>query len=789
MKNYLELAAISAKAHRRQNRMSIFCIALAVFLVASIFGMADMFIRSQMLQTRLENGTWHIAVTDITDEEAERIAQMDGVKSVSRYGVTNFKGKEGYTLGGKDVVICGIDPGYQDMMLYSEDQGAEGTLPDNDGEARIVRSAGEELGVGIGDVITIEGPYGEKLPFTVSGFFGNIDKTMRDDSYAVFVTTEAYRKIFAPNLQSHKLADYDSLLFVRFAHTKDIRRLTETIREEFGLTEAQTVENMELLALSGQSGNQFILMIYASAAVLFVLVLVAGVLMIAASLNSSVAQRTAFFGLLRCTGATSGQVMRLVYREALGWCLFAVPFGIGAGVIVIWILCAVLRALSPEYFYALPVFGVSVPSVVTGILAGVLTVLFAAKAPAKRAAAVSPLAAVSGNDGHETPVRRAANTRLCKVQTALGIHHAGASRKNLFLMAGSFAFSIILFLSFYVTVDFMRHAINPLKPWTPDVSVIGPDNTCTVPKELAQALAENPAVLRAFGRSFAFGVPAGDAAWEGTADLVSYEANQFAWAEEYLAEGSMQAALAEDDAGLIVYTPESPIRVGDTVTLTIDGTERQIRIVGLLSGSPFDTTAGTQRIVCSEETFRRMTGQTDYTIIDVQLRRSATDEDVAEIRRMAGEGFTFSDRRLGNRNVRGAYYCFALFLYGFLAVIAFITVFNIINSIAMSVSARMKMYGAFRAIGLSVGQLAGMIVAEAATYTVIGSLFGIVFGMLCNRALYDMLVTSHWGDVWKLPLGALSAILGIVALAVALAVWGPIRLIRRMSVVDTISAQ
>ncbi len=789
MKSYLKLASISARTHRRQNGMSIFCIALAVFLVAAIFGMADMFIRSQMLQTKLENGTWHIAVTDITDREAERIAQMDGVSSVCRYGVLNFKGREGYTLGGKDLTICGVDENYGDMMLFEADQEMEGALPHSNGEAFLVRRAGRELHVGVGGSITVDGPDGNGLTYTVSGFFGDIDKTNKEDSYAMFVTTQDYRRLFAPDLTSDELADYDSVLFVRFAKERDIRRLTEELREKFGLTESQTVENSTLLALSGQSGIQFVLWIYAAAAILFVLVLTAAVIMIAASLNSAVAQRTAFFGLLRCTGATAGQVMRLVYREALGWCLFAIPCGVGVGSVLIWILCAVLRALAPEYFYGLPVLGVSVPSMVMGAAVGVLTVLAAARTPAKRAAAVSPLAAVSGNDGHETPVRRAADTRFCRVHTALGIHHATASLRNLFLMAGSFAFSIILFLSFYVTVDFMKHAVNPLKPWTPDLSVIGPDNTCTVPEELARTLSENPAVRRAFGRCFAFAVPVESGTWTGTADLVSYEENQFGWAEEYLTAGSMREAAEGDDAALLVYTPESRMTVGDTVTLEIGGCERRLRITGLLSGTPFDSMAGTERLVCSEETFRRLTGWADYTIIDVQLRRSATDEDVEEIRRMAGEGFTFSDRRMGNRNVRGACYCFFLFIYGFLAVIGFIAVFNIINSIAMSVSVRMKLYGAFRAIGLSVRQLAGMIVAETAAYTVVGSLFGIVLGILCNRALYDMLVTSHWGDAWRVPVGALSVILAIVALSVVLAVAGPVRRIRRMSIVDTIGAQ
>lgn len=62
--------------------------------------------------------------------------------------------------------------------------------------------------------------------------------------------------------------------------------------------------------------------------------------------------------------------------------------------------------------------------------------------------------------------KKAINTKLFKVDTALGIHHAKASRKNLFLMTISFALSIILFLSFSVTIEFMNHTLTPLRPWT-----------------------------------------------------------------------------------------------------------------------------------------------------------------------------------------------------------------------------------------------------------------------------------------------------------------------------------
>ena len=156
---------------------------------------------------------------------------------------------------------------------------------------------------------------------------------------------------------------------------------------------------------------------------------------------------------------------------------------------------------------------------------------------------------------------------------------------------------------------------------------------------------------------------------------------------------------------------------------------------------------------------------------------------------MAGGTYTFSDDRMSNSNTRGTYYCFGLFVYGFLVLIALITIFNVINSIAMSVAARMKQYGAFRAIGLSNRQLVKMIVAEASTYAVTGCICGGILGLLCNKFLFDKLVGFHWGDPWSIPVAEFAVIIAVVAVAVLLAIRGPIKKIHDMSIVDTISAQ
>ena len=163
--------------------------------------------------------------------------------------------------------------------------------------------------------------------------------------------------------------------------------------------------------------------------------------------------------MLRCLGATGKQVVRFVKKEALGWCRSAIPIGVMMAVVVVWALCGMLRLLSPGLFEGMPVFGVSIIGIVSGVIVGIITVLLAARSPARKAAQVSPLTAVSGNAGTLHPARKAANTGFFKVDIALGIHHASGSRKNFFLVTGSFAFSIILFLAFSTAIDFMHHAL------------------------------------------------------------------------------------------------------------------------------------------------------------------------------------------------------------------------------------------------------------------------------------------------------------------------------------------
>ena len=58
MKSYLSLIPISAKVRKRQNRMTVLCIIISVFLVTAIFSVADMMIRTESDFMISNHGNW-----------------------------------------------------------------------------------------------------------------------------------------------------------------------------------------------------------------------------------------------------------------------------------------------------------------------------------------------------------------------------------------------------------------------------------------------------------------------------------------------------------------------------------------------------------------------------------------------------------------------------------------------------------------------------------------------------------------------------------------------------------
>ena len=793
MKTYLSLIPISAKVHRRQNRMTVLCIIFAVFLVTVIFSTAEMFVRSEAMHTKESHGDWQIRIENITDKEAKMIESRSDVAAASWYDVVNLDMDKKYLIDGRQTALCGIEETFRtDIMNYFD----ENSSIQADDEVILTPNAKELIGADIGSNIVLDTPAGS-YKFCVTGFrsddsryvTGNGGETTallvkQEKQIGAFINISTFRKIVRENGDSGSPSYY-----VQFKKHINIKKAMNEMKKQCGITDTDIEQNSILMGLAGLSNNTMVKNLYPFVFILFFLVLLAGVLMISGSLNSTIAQRSQFFGMMRCIGMSKQQVISFVRLEALNWCKAAIPIGVLLGTIISWILNAVLKYFVGGEFSEFPVFGVSATGIISGVLVGVLTVLIAAQSPAKRASKVSPVAAVSGNIDDKKNKQHKAKLHFLRIESTLGVSHAISAKKNLILMSGSFALSIILFLCFSVLVELLGYLL-PTSVASPDLSILNSDGLNTINYALIDEIGAMAGVNHVFGRMYKTNVPAEFyvETKQNTVDLISYNELQLNCLpkDDMLRKGSdLSKVYGDNGYVLAIWDEKNPISIGDKIQLC----DSEVEIAGMLKYSPFSNSGRTNGeiiLVCSEETFTRLTGEQDYAIIDIQVKKSATDEDVSAIHDLIRGKYEFQDRR--DEGDRSTFWAFSLFIYGFLVIIVLITVLNIINSISMSVSAKTKQYGAMRAVGMDGWQLTKMIAAEAFTYALLGCMIGCVVGLPLSKFMYDKIITTHYPYyTWSVPVQALLIIMLFVVGATIVSVYAPSKRMRNMAVTDTIN--
>ena len=774
MRSYLSLVPISAKVHKRQSRMTRICIILAVFLVTSIFSMAEMWTDAETTAMRHNHGDWHIALQNVSKDEAEQIRKNSNVAVSSWYDEINTDAEQNYYIDGKNAVLYGIEESYiTDIMKYP----TEGVYPQNENEVALSADAKELFSVKIGDEITLDTPMGD-VKYTISGFYE--DDTEYNDiigGCCVFMNRKAFDEIRRLNgIESA------SQFYIRFQNENGLKKTIADIMQQYNLTAENVKENTAVLGMLGASSNESVKGLYPLAVACFVIILIAGVFMISSCMNSNVAQRTKFFGMMRCIGASKQQIIRFVRLEALNWCKTAIPIGCALGTVTCWILCAILRFFVKGEWVDMPLFAVSINGILCGALVGVITVFIAAHSPAKQAAMVSPAAAVSGNADMSKNVNHAAKTRFLKVETSLGIHHATSTKKNLFLMTGSFALMIVLFLAFSACLDFVHKLLPSVtSKFTPDITIASQDDTNSLDGNLPDKIAEIEGVESAFGMMTrtAFSVEVNGN--ETEIDLFSHDKTLLDTFKKSVISGDISRVYEDGNYAMAVYNQDYRLSVGDKIKTG----NQELEIVCVTSEG-VGSVSGAPTVVCSEKTFMRLTGECRFAMISVVLKKDVSEAAVSKIRDLVGDCL-FVDNREENSDINGSYWVFRIASYGFLAIISLITVLNITNSISMGVSARIKQYGAMRAVGMGSGQVAKMITAEAVTYAICGTAAGIILGLLLHYLIYAKIVITHFGGSWNIPFATIAIVLLLVVFSCIVAIYAPAKRIRNMAITATIN--
>ena len=806
MKNYLGMASRHLSGHKKNTKLTIISVMIAVALVTTIFSMIDVFWTFEKQQTINDYGNYHILINNVTDHEAEAIANRIDVEQAVRYCQL-----ENATLEGHAAVILTGDKNITDIFStgqYNRYSILQGTYPEKEDEAVIEDWTAQRYGLQTGDSITVS-LAGVNRQLRIAGICENLSSTQSEAVTGIFIPLKGeYR--FRQNLEMQ--------LFVRFKAHADIGRAEQNIKDTLGISTKQIQHNERLLALLGKSRNTTVWGMYATGTVLFLLVLVAGITMIYNTFNISVMDRIRQFGLLPCIGASRRQIRKLVYQEGKYIVLRAVPAGILIGVVFTWICSAVLKFYNSSFFTEISLFSFSVKGIFAGTLVGILTVWLALLSPAKKASRVSPVYAVSGGCSIPAPRKYGIHKGMGHMYTelALGIRNAVSKRKTFLLMSASIAISVILFLGFQVFVNFMYSSMRTVKPYTPDLSIVSEKG---MDEALYAKIKDLKGVRRVYGRMFDHVEATFDASHltdiykksvdgiitkeDGTftgpekAWLISYDRNQLKWAHTDLSTGTLSEDRLNEKNGIIavalnnrrgISMETASLRVGDKVKIQTAAGPKEYTVMAVLRSVPFtDSSTNLVTFITTEKLYKEIVQDTKLDVIDIQLNRKDQEQTVSEIRKLVGNNVTFSDSRQKNAQATQAFLTMAVFTYGFVAVIALISILNIINTMQTSVSAKTKYIGMMRAVGMSRKQLYKMIFSEAAAYGISGCIVGVLGGVMLQKVL-TVKVLSGAHLTWHFPTLQVIVIFSFILAVSVLAVISPLKKIQAMGISESIGS-
>ena len=330
-------------------------------------------------------------------------------------------------------------------------------------------------------------------------------------------------------------------------------------------------------------------------------------------------------------------------------------------------------------------------------------------------------------------------------------------------------------------IDWIGHALNSNRPYSPDLSAFAEDYAPVLPQELVTEIENIDGIKYAYGRMHICDdiTSTKDV---NRMDLISYEELQFDWAKDDYLSGDIEAVKQGSDSVMVVFDKNNPLTLGDKIRYR----GNELTVAAVLKDSPFSS-SDIPTVLCSEETFVKLTGIDEYAVIDIQVTKKADKDIDQKIRKLLGDGIKLGDERESKKSVNSTYLAFSLLVYGFLGIIALITVFNINNSISMSVSARNKQYGIMRAIGMDNRQICKMICSETMSYAISGILTGGILGLLLHRKFFQTIISAYFGTPWTVPVKELLIILLVVVFACATSVVKPVKRVLSRTVTETIS--
>ncbi|SED98045.1 putative ABC transport system permease protein [Arthrobacter alpinus] len=703
-----------------------------------------------------------------------------------------------------------------------------GTWPGNDHEVVVDTVTAERNTLAVGSATTLTGQgtgeLGDVKKPTLTATITGITATSTDpqsSGTAQFVGTPAavnalgtphdgYRTI------SVNLKDGTSITEAKESLAAALNQPIETIMTP----DEKTTEQVANFT-GGQDQLTIVLLAFAGVALLV------SALVVSNTFSVLVAQRTRELALLRCVGASRNQVRSSVIVEALIVGFTASVLGVLAAT---GTMALVLSLLSQNPDFSFATLAVPPSAIIAGIVVGTLLTVLAALVPARAATAVAPLAALRPAD--DASVHNSGGRIRLTIGVVLILAGgvgliAGGISANLLLALPSGAASFIGFLM----------AATLFVPKL--VSLAGTlARPAGVPGKMAAANAvRNPRRTTATASALLIGVTlvtmmmtgaatarhAFDSELDGTypVDLAAQTypgGNDITDAEmataaalpgvKHIARLELVGMVTAGDSQLATYG----ISDADALALLANPANRPTRTSVVLpkgtAGSAASLVAGTQttNLAATSSTAYGMTALVSLDAFhalpaDDPLHAQMTAplwitvdpaldaNGLMDLRTSLAQALHIDENQIGGGVLEKVMFnqvidMLLLVVTGLLAVAVFIALIGVANTLSLSVLERTRENSLLRALGLTRGQLRGMLALEAVLIAGVAALIGSALGAVYGWAGAQSALGSFAAVTAVIPWGQILAVVGVAAVAGLLASVVPAHRAAKLSPVE-----
>lgn len=823
-------------AHKARLLMTVLAVMLGVAFVSGTLVFTDTIGNALRKASARSYSDVSVAVTygdvdhPLPQRLVDEIGRLPGTASTTATvtGFTAVAGKDGRLVGDGWSTRGGNYAGADRYPIR------EGRAPRTSSEIALDSKTAERTGYAVGDTVrmSIDGPV---MRQKVTGVFSTDDGNVAAGGSLVLFDTATAQKLFGkPGTYEEidvKAAPGTSQATLR----AEIEKLLPRYAKDATATTGQKLADDEARQIASDLSTFNTTLLSFAGIALFV-----GIFIIANTFTMLVAQRTKELALLRAVGASRRQVTRSVLVEALvvGVAAGATGFLLGIGI------AAVMRAVLGSAGAELPEGALSVQPGTAGaaLAVGVGVTMLAAWLPARRAAKIPPVAAMSSVHAPATVKGLLLRNTLGALLSAAGVVLvlAGSGMKdngNMVLGGGA---GLLLIGVFVLTPLLSRPVVAAAAPLLRPFGVTGklarqnsvrnPRRTAatasalmigltlitaltvvaisvktTVDEMAAAHLKADYQITMATGRDLSPEVAERVAGIDGVSvssavrDAHTELGGEDEWVTgvdapqigRLLTLDFTHGSLASVHGDSMVVDSDTAERRGWHTGQSLpvrydDGTKGRLTIGGVYEGG--DLING---VIMDNATVTPHTPEAGDIRVLVRMAGGAEEANQDALVKALGENpvIKVQDKAAISRELSSTIDLMLNILYGLLAMAVLVAVLGVINTLAMSVFERKHEIGMLRAIGLDRAAVKRMIRLESLVISLFGAVLGLGLGVFLAWAVGGLIKPQLPSYAMTLPWDRIGVFLAMAALVGVLAALWPARRAARLNMLEAIKAE